>query len=239
VTSNWKSPAATIEFDQLPIRVRGFVPPTPSKQSAKKKKRNAAPPSDWTLIFDCETQVDARQSLRFGGYQLRRAAELKESGLFYNPEALTLLEVEVLRRFAAERGVELRTRDEFVDKVFYGIAYDLRASIVGFNLPFDLSRLAIRHGPARGKTMRGGFTFQLSSDPWKSRVQLRHLNARVCTSSKTTDRPRSTPARHQDARPSGVFYRPQDRGGSAVQSFLRPRHPGGFFENQNAQTSRR
>lgn len=75
--------------------------------------------------------------------------------------------------------MELRTRDEFVDKVFYGIAYDLRASIVGFNLPFDLSRLAIRHGPARGKTMKGGFTFQLSNDPWKPRVQVRHLNARA------------------------------------------------------------
>ena len=74
-----ESPAATIEFDQLPIRVRGFVPPTPSKQS---KKRNAAPPSEWTLIFDCETQVDAGQNLRFRAYQIRKAAELMESGLF-------------------------------------------------------------------------------------------------------------------------------------------------------------
>ena len=41
-------------------------------------------------------------------------------------------------------------------------AYDLRASIVGFNLPFDISRLAIKHGSARGKAMRGGFTFKLS-----------------------------------------------------------------------------
>lgn len=83
-----------------------------------------------------------------------------------------------MHRVATERGVNLRTRDEFVDKVFYGIAYDLRASIVGFNLPFDLSRLAIR-GPARGKTMKGGFTFQFSTDPWKPRVQVRHLNARA------------------------------------------------------------
>jgi hypothetical protein len=54
----------------------------------------------------------------------------------------------------------------FVDDVFYGLAYDLRATIVGFNLPFDLSRLAVRHGPARSK-MRGGFTFQLSEDDRK------------------------------------------------------------------------
>jgi hypothetical protein len=155
------------------------------------------------LIFDCETKVDAGQSLRFGAYQLRKAAELKESGLFYNPEALTPLAVEVLRRVASERGVKLRTQEEFVDEVFYGIAYDLRASIVGFNLPFDLSRLAIRHGSARGNTMKGGFTFQLSSDLWKPRVQVRHLNGSgltdpICAEGKTTDEPRSAPTRHQD-----------------------------------------
>jgi hypothetical protein len=37
----------------------------------------------------------------------------------------------------------------------------------------------MRHGAARGKTMKGGFTFQLSNDPWKPRVQVRHLNARA------------------------------------------------------------
>jgi hypothetical protein len=178
MTSDRKSPAATIEFDQLPIRVRGFVPPTPSNPPTR-KKRKAAPPSDWTLIFDCETKVDAGQNLRFGAYQVRKAAELMESGLFYDSNSLTATELDVLRRVAAERGVKLRTRDEFVDEVLYAVAYDFRANIVGFNLPFDLSRLAIRHGSARGKTMKGGFTFQLSSNPWKPRVQIRHLNARA------------------------------------------------------------
>ena len=58
--------------------------------------------------------------------------------------------------------MKLRTVSEFVDEVLYDRAYDLRASIVGFNLPFDISRLAIEHGSARGKAMRGGFTFKLS-----------------------------------------------------------------------------
>ena len=39
----------------------------------------------------------------------------------------------------------LRTRAEFVDEIFYRSAYAVGAQIVGFNLPFDLSRLAIRH----------------------------------------------------------------------------------------------
>ena len=35
------------------------------------------------------------------------------------------------------------TRDEFIEDVFFGQAYAFRATIIGFNLPFDLARLAI------------------------------------------------------------------------------------------------
>ena len=47
----------------------------------------------------------------------------------------------------------LRTRAEFVDEIFYRSAYAVGAQIVGFNLPFDLSRLAIRHASARARRM--------------------------------------------------------------------------------------
>jgi hypothetical protein len=74
--------------------------------------------------------------------------------------------------------LKCKTKVAFVDDVFYGLAYDLRATIVGFNLPFDLSRLAVRHGPARGKT-RGGCSFQLSEDTRKARVQVKHISGRA------------------------------------------------------------
>ena len=51
---------------------------------------------------------------------------------------------------------------EFIENVFFRIGYELRALIIGFNLPFDISRLAINHGPSRGRVMKGGFSFQLS-----------------------------------------------------------------------------
>ena len=68
-----------------------------------------------------------------------------------------------------EQGIEkvLRAMPEFVDEVLFARAYDLRASIVGLNLPFDISRLAIKHGSARGKAMRGGYTFKLSRLWWR------------------------------------------------------------------------
>ena len=84
-----------------------------------------------------------------------------------------------LQRISRERELAAADRTEFVDEVLYCRAYDLRASIVGFNLPFDISRLAIRHGSARGKAMRGGFTFKLSQHWWRPAIQVRHLNARA------------------------------------------------------------
>jgi hypothetical protein len=68
------------------------------------------------------------------------------------------------------------TRADFVADVFYPIGYERHATIVGMNLPFDLSRLAISHGPARRK-MRGGFSLQLSPSSRRPRVQTKHLSS--------------------------------------------------------------
>ncbi|MGA2111729.1 MAG: hypothetical protein ABSG98_06210 [Anaerolineales bacterium] len=55
--------------------------------------------------------------------------------------------------------------------VFYGEAVSQRCLIVGFNLPFDLSRLAFRVGPARSQRFRGGFSFILWRDPTGKHAQ--------------------------------------------------------------------
>jgi hypothetical protein len=145
------------EPEKLPIMVRGFVPAPPSDPKSDGNKRKPAPPSEWTLVFDCETEVDAAQALRFGAYQMRKDAKLIESGLFYDPDAIhRSSDLELLCHIAADRGVKLLTSEKLVHDVFYGMAYEFRANIVGFNLPFDLSRLAIWHHSAKGKTMKGG-----------------------------------------------------------------------------------
>jgi len=170
------------EPDHLPIAVRAFAPPPQeptNKKPARKRWSKPAPPSEWTLVFGTETTVDAAQRLRIGAYQFRKSDELDEAGLFHDPTALSEAEREILKRFATDHELKLRTVSEFVDEVLFARAYDLRASIVGFNLPFDISRLAIKHGSARGKAMRGGFTFKLSRLRWRPPIQVRHLNARA------------------------------------------------------------
>lgn len=143
----------------------------------RRHKRELEPiePSDHVLVIDTETTTDPAQSLRFGFYQLRKDTDLDEAGFFFDPEGLTESELILLRSYATTHDFKVMTVAEFVENVLFGIAYELGAIIVGLNLPFDLSRLAIGHGPARTKSMRGGFTFKLSRDPRRPHVQIKHL----------------------------------------------------------------
>lgn len=163
--------------DEMPIAVRGYVAPlaAPGEQSVPGGKRNPGP-SEWTLTFDCETTVDPRQRLRFGVYQVRKSGKLKETGIFHDPELLKSSEQHLLSNYAQTHGLLLRSVADFIETIFFGVGYALRATIIGFNLPFDISRLAIGHSNARGKTYRGGFSFKLSPDGCLPRVQIKHLS---------------------------------------------------------------
>lgn len=158
--------------DHLPVALRAYADAPKAKPQWQ-----AIGASPWALIFDTETATDAGQALRFGSYQLRNDGRLIEAGLFYDPEGISPGELETLRAFAERERLLVRTRDEFVDEVLFHRAYQLRARIVGFNLPFDISRLAIGHGPAR-RAMYGGFTFTLSQQKIWPNVRVKHLSRR-------------------------------------------------------------
>jgi hypothetical protein len=158
--------------DHLPISLRAYAKPAEAR-----KPRRGIDASDWSLVFDCETRTDAGQALRFGAFQLRKGNELKWAGLFYDPAGVSLPELATLRAFAKRSGLLALTRDEFVDEWIFLRAYNLRARIIGFNLPFDISRLAIDHGVARG-AMYGGFTFTLSRHKIWPHIRVKHLSRR-------------------------------------------------------------
>lgn len=162
-------------LDRLMIALRAYAASSRSHRAGSKPELG---PSALTLVFDTETETGPGQPLRFGTYQVRSGDELHEAGLFYRPEVMSVDEIKLLAAYADEHDLTLRTQADFITAVFYGIGYDLRATIVGFNLPFDLSRLAIRHGSARG-SMRGGFTFTLSTDKRLPAVRVKHLSRRA------------------------------------------------------------
>lgn len=161
--------------NELDIAVRAYT------QKTKQKPRRDPPdhkPSPWFLVFDTETTTDAAQSLRVGGYQIRKGDKLHEQGLFYEPATLQPGELEVLQAYAAEHSLKLKNRWQFVHDVFYRVAYDWCGTVGGFNLPFDLSRLATAHTDAR-KSMGGGFSFILSENRRLPRVRIKHLSRRA------------------------------------------------------------
>lgn len=177
--------------DELPVAIRAYATPTwralPDGDGGKPKRprKGLLPASKWSLTFDCETTTDAGQALRFGTYQLRKAGELRERGIFYDPDGVTDDELEIMVAFADREQLTLRDRDSFVDEIFFRRAYQLNATIIGFNLPFDISRLAIKHGSARAPIdadvhpMRGGFTFTLSRQKIFPNVRVKHMSAKA------------------------------------------------------------
>jgi hypothetical protein len=174
-----------VPIDRLTIQLRTFV--TRKKLKLRKPAANKLPPSDWALVFDTETTTLPSQNLRFGSYQLRRRGELKERGVFYNPDpdVLSFENIQTIEKvLAAERQqhpderISLMTRADFVENVLLDKAYKLGAVIIGFNLPFDLSRLATGHSSARGR-MKGGFSFKLSDRKDRPHLRIKHLSRRA------------------------------------------------------------
>ena len=169
------------------ISVRGYAVPVRDEDTVKKakarttqKKRKAFPkPSQWAVVFDTETTDDHRQNLRIGTYRVFKGLVLHESGIFYEPANLTADEITLLQAHARKRGLTPRTREEFVREILYRYGYDYGGQIIGFNLPFDLSRLATSISTSHGKDMRGGFSLKLMPQESRPHIVIRHLNSRA------------------------------------------------------------
>jgi hypothetical protein len=192
------SPSHEIQSDPVPEPERRPILLRAYAEAPTTEPRTKAPITpDWVLIFDTETTADETQRLRFGTYQLWQKGKCREKGLFY--DKVTDAEIETLKAEAPKHGcVEPFSLHDFIHKRFLPTAFKAGGLVVGFNLPFDLSRLAIRHEAARvsrpGRTkeeidagaplkkadrfMVGGFTFQLSPFDDQPFLRIKHRNSR-------------------------------------------------------------
>lgn len=148
-------------------------------------------PSNRTLIFDTETTTDASQKLRFGVFELRDGDALVRQGVFHDPGTGGLVpsETETLIAQARELDLEVLTRAEFVEQILFEECQLMDGVVIGFNLPFDLSRLAIDHGTAKSfdlnvetgfqgdKRFQDGFSLKVSNNPERSRIAVKHLSS--------------------------------------------------------------
>ena len=147
-------------------------------KNKKPKRKKSVPKPDYRtfLAFDTETTIDEYQNLKFGSCILYSDGAISEEWLFYNQETVNQEEYEELLRYCDEQvGVKLITKGLFIETVFYHYVYDLKIPIVGFNLPFDLSRLANDYAKARGN-MEGGFTLKLCDHSEHPPIRIKHNN---------------------------------------------------------------
>jgi len=134
---------------------------TKTRQKRQPRERtNHKHPSKWppyAVVFDCETRTNEWQSLTFGFFRLLQNGdggyrEIRVEGIFYDPEEVTPLEVRALKKYVADNRAEaaqdvlskkirLLTKQQFIEEFFFPHA-EAGSLIVGFNLPFDLTRLA-------------------------------------------------------------------------------------------------
>ena len=138
-----------MEHTRKTAYLRAFPTRKKNEEYSQAKKKNWKE-SKLILILDTETTADEFQSLRFGSFQVRQGEHLIHKGVFYDQDNVDNSEISLLRLHCKSNGISLYTLEEFVD-IFYNTVYHLGATCIGFNLPFDLSRIAIRWNGGRHK----------------------------------------------------------------------------------------
>jgi len=188
-------------FDPLLVALRVYAVP----DDDEKGDRKASPrrrPTKWkepqrTLVIDTETTTDPFQQLNFGvwRYYVDRRNGLPgrfcvQEGIFYaddlperDPEGYAVLQAYAESHDAdvapgRDTSLRLLSRSEFVEKVLWRYAYRNRATVVGFNLSFDLSRLAIASAPARSR-FAGGISLKLfHTERYRPRIAYKTIDSK-------------------------------------------------------------
>jgi hypothetical protein len=149
------------EKQDIFLRAHTVVVDSTKGKKGKRKRRGSRPRRnlkkwpEYAVVFDCETRIDTGQALTFGFYRVLKLQGptylLEEEGAFFE-DNLPVHERKILEKYVFTADTEVRSfppqfplhpRSNFVKKVFYRYARK-GALIVGFNLPFDLTRLARR-----------------------------------------------------------------------------------------------
>jgi hypothetical protein len=154
-----------------------YIRPHLEKEDKKEKsnrqyktKRHTSP---YLFIFDTETTTDIKQNLKVGCFAVfENITKAKEFQFFYHPAHCTKEELGVLENYCAEHNIKLCTHEQFIRKYFYHYLLFKRALCVGFNLPFDLARVAIDCSFAKGNRYHNGFSFSFSENTCYPRLKI-------------------------------------------------------------------
>jgi len=149
--------------DRLDLYFRAHTTSSQAQEEHRPKRRTAEP--QHALIFRCATTADEKQELLFGAYICAQGQDgeyvAKEIGLFCregHPE-----ELRVLKRFVQDSAFELGTVEQFRRKVFLKYL-KAGARIVGYDLPFEVSRIAVKWNKSLKRRRAFSFYFRVFKD---------------------------------------------------------------------------
>src|SRR5207302_2456018 len=148
-------------------KIQGEASEQGDNSPKRSRKRKLWP--DYTLVFDTETTLDLEQRLNFGVWRFCQLQSTEyvaiQEGIFYR-DGLDPKDVQTILAYKQKANRRLKPSDPelivlsraaFIERVFWE-SVRAGALIVGFNLSFDISRIAVRWTAARN----GGFSFVLS-----------------------------------------------------------------------------
>jgi len=174
----------------LPAALRIYPEPN-RKPRLPNRCYRIPPPANAFFIFDTEARANTSQRFTFGSYRFLVGGRCQEEALFHFDD-LPVEELHILEQYVAShksdtvdsRKLLLLTRSKFLKK-FYAVAYKSRVPVVGFNLPFDLSRLACDFAFARGR-YAGGFSFAIwpdesgekRSNPFRPPLAIKYIDSK-------------------------------------------------------------
>ena len=184
--------------------------------------------SEFTLLISCPGPLPDGRSKITGAYRVTRGGRLLHGGLICG-DGSSDDELAAYRKAlqdrpgrgesSSERLAVLR-RKEFVRKVLLPSAFDLKATVIGFDLPVDLSNLSVNWSVARTEPYAGGFSLCLReyrdkqgkrrSDSYTPRIAVRGIDGRRAfigfTSNRREPLSNSTGKGHKKPQPKrGTF----------------------------------
>jgi len=160
---------------QSKIAIRAYTEENPKRFKRDVQENNQD--FDRLLIFDTETTNDEFQNLKFGSFMVVQHSQEALLGMFYHKNNLVKGELEIIRKYCNKNNINLFDVGDFIDNIFYPEMLEAKSLCIGFNLPFDLSRLAIHFSEGRHTHKGDWFSIQLSPNKFLPRLKIKSIDS--------------------------------------------------------------
>ena len=176
-------PGTIMAQKDIPINLRCY-PDTykPRKYASYNDNAN----NGMVMTLNVETTNSQDQKLMFGSAAVWINDNLYRICLFYD-ETLDERKIQLVKEFGEKLQqqkedciVTVLPKTEFVTRVFYPYVYEARAKLVGFDLPYQISRLATSWGRAR--KVQDAFSMKLVKDnPRLPAIRIKSIDSNAAT----------------------------------------------------------